>query len=97
MPTPLVEAFAHLGLPINLAPWISSILLICAAPYAIPRAAILAAIPLTGYLGGAVLTHLRAGDPLFTHVLFPVYFGALVWAGLYLRDERLRSLIPLLS
>jgi hypothetical protein len=60
-----------------------------------PRTAVLGAILLTGYLGGAVATHLRVGDPLFTHVLFGVYLGLMVWGGLYLRDGRLRALIPL--
>ena len=55
----------------------------------------LGAILLTGYLGGAVATHVRVGDPLFTHVLFPIYLGVLIWGGLFLRDERLRALIPL--
>jgi hypothetical protein len=90
---PLVEAFAHVGWPIDLAPVIGTILLACTALYAIPRTAILGAVLLTGYLGGAVATHLRAGDPLFSHVLFPTYMGALLWTGLYLRDRRLRMLI----
>jgi hypothetical protein len=55
----------------------------------------LGAILLTGYLGGAVATHVRVRDPLFTHTLFPVYFGVLIWFGLYLRDARLRALVPL--
>jgi ABC-type transport system involved in cytochrome c biogenesis permease component len=55
----------------------------------------LCAILLTGYLGGAVATHVRVGDPLFTHVLFPIYLGVLIWGGLYLCDVRLRALIPL--
>jgi hypothetical protein len=62
--------------------------------YVIPRTAVLGAILLTGYLGGAVATHVRVGDPLFP-VLFPVILGVLIWGGLYLRDERLRALIPL--
>jgi DoxX-like family len=53
------------------------------------------AILLTGYLGGAVAMHMRVGNPLFTHLLFPTYIGALVWGGLYLRDRRVRALIPL--
>jgi DoxX-like family len=64
---------------------------------AIPRTSILGAILLTGYLGGAVAAHLRAGDPLFSHVLFPTYLGVLLWLGLYLRDDRLRAPIPLRS
>ena len=53
------------------------------------------AIVLTGFLGGAVATHVRVGSPLFSHVLFGVYLGALLWSGLYLRDARLRQLVPL--
>jgi DoxX-like family len=94
-PAPVVEAFAHLGLPLDLAVVIGVLLLLCTALYVIPRTSILGAILLTGYLGGAVATHLRSGDPLFSHVLFPVYFGALLWLGLYLRDTRLRALVPL--
>jgi hypothetical protein len=65
--------------------------------YAIPRTSVLGAILLTGYLGGAVATHFRVGDPLFSHILFPTYLGILLWLGLYLREERLRTLIPLRS
>jgi DoxX-like family len=61
------------------------------------RTSVLGAILLTGYLGGAVATHVRIGNPLFTHVLFPVYLGIMLWGGLYVRDERLRELIPLRS
>jgi DoxX-like protein len=56
---------------------------------------VLGAILLTGYLGGAVATQLRVGNPLLTHILFPIYFGALVWGGLYLREDRLKALVPL--
>jgi DoxX-like protein len=63
--------------------------------YAVPRTSVLGAILLTGYLGGAIASHLRLGDPLFTHTLFGLYLGLLVWGGLYLRDGRLRALIPL--
>ena len=73
------------------------VVLICTAIYAIPRTSVLGAILLPGYLGGAVATHLRAGDPLFSHVLFPTYLGVMLWLGLYLRDERLRELVPLRS
>jgi DoxX-like protein len=96
-PAPVVDAFAHLGLPLSLANTIGILLLVCTAIYAFPRTAVLGAILLTGYLGGAVATHLRAGDPLFSHVLFPTYLGVMLWLGLYLRDERLRALIPLRS
>jgi len=67
----------------------------CTVLYAVPRTSILGAILLTGYLGGAVATQVRVGNPVFTHILFPVYLGVLLWLGLYLRDERLRTLVPL--
>jgi hypothetical protein len=93
---PVVEAFARLGYPARLAPVIGAILLVCVAVYAVPRTSILGAILLTGYLGGATEVNLRAGNPLF-ETLFPVIFGALVWLGPFLRDARLRLLIPLRS
>jgi hypothetical protein len=96
-PAPVVDAFAHLGWPLSLANVLGTLLLASTALYAIPRTSVLGAILLTGYLGGAVATHLRAGDPLFSHVLFPTYLGVLLWGGLYLRDERLKALIPLRS
>jgi hypothetical protein len=96
-PAPVIQAFAQTGWPDRLAVPLGIILLTCTALYAIPRTSILGAILLTGYLGGAVATHLRAGDPLFSHVLFPVYMGVLLWAGLYLREDRLRALVPLRS
>ena len=96
-PAPVVEVSEHLGLPLSLIVPIGIILLACTTLYAVPRTSILGAILLTGYLGGAVLTHLRAGDPLFSHVLFPTYMGVLLWGGLYLREGRLRALLPLKS
>ena len=96
-PAPVVEAFAHLGLPLSISVTLGILLLVCTVLYAIPRSSVLGAILLTGYLGGAVATHLRVGDPLFSHVLFPTYLGILLWLGLYLREERLRALIPLRS
>jgi len=96
-PAPVVEAFTHLGLPLSLATGLGILLLLCTAIYVFPRTSVLGAILLTGYLGGAVATHLRAGDPLFSHVLFPTYLGVLLWLGLYLRDSRVRALIPLRS
>lgn len=71
--------------------------LLCTVLYAIPRTSILGAILLTGYLGGAMATHLRIGNPLFTHLLFGLYLGVMAWGGLYLRDPRLRTLIPFRS
>ena len=72
------------------------LLLIITALYAWPRTAALGAILLTGYLGGAVATHVRIGDPLFSHILFGVYLGVALWGGLWLRDARVRALLPLL-
>jgi len=94
-PAPVLETFAHVGWPLSLAPVLGTILLVSTALYVIPKTSVLGAILLTGYLGGAVATHLRAGDPLFSHVLFPTYLGVLLWGGLYLREDRLRALIPL--
>ena len=71
------------------------ILMVCTALYAVPQTSVLGAILLTGYLGGAVATHLRIDSPLFSHVLFGVYLGVMVWGGLWLRDARLRALFPL--
>jgi hypothetical protein len=65
--------------------------LLSIALYAIPRTAVLGAILLTGYFGGAIATHLRLDNPLFSHILFPVYLGVLAWGGLWLRDERVRK------
>jgi hypothetical protein len=91
---PIVEApSVQLGLPLALAPGLAILLACCLALYVVPRTAPLGAVLLTGYLGGAVLAHLRVGDPLFTHTLFPIYIGALLWIGLYLRDDRVRRLI----
>ena len=93
-PRPVVEGMTRLGYPLNLTATIAIILLTCVLLYAIPQTSILGAILLTGYLGGAVASQLRVGEPLFSYVLFPVYFGVLIWAGLCLRDSRLRALLP---
>jgi len=71
------------------------LLLAITALYAWPRTAVLGAILLSGYLGGAVATHLRMSDPLFSHTLFGVYLGIVVWGGLWLRDSRVRNLLPI--
>ncbi|MGH7571400.1 MAG: DoxX family protein [Gemmatimonadota bacterium] len=94
-PPVVVESFARLGYPEGVALGIGILQLVCLAFYVVPRTSVLGAILLTGYLGGAVATHVRVGDPLFSHVLFPTYLGVLLWGGLYLRDDRLGSLIPL--
>jgi DoxX-like family len=91
------EAFARLGYPESEVIGVGVLLLMCTALYLIPRASILGALLLTGYLGGAVATHVRVGDPLLSHVLFPTYIAALLWVGLYLREPRLRALVPLKS
>ena len=70
------------------------LLLVCTALYAYPRTSILGAILLTGYLGGAIATQVRVGSPLLSHTLFGTYLGLMLWGGLYLRDLRLRALIP---
>ena len=95
-PVPVVEAFARLGYPLSASVGIGLVLLLCTAIYVTPKTWVLGAILLTGYLGGAVSTHVRAGSSTF-EVIFPVIFGVLVWLGIYLRDERLRALIPLRS
>jgi DoxX-like family len=91
----VLKASEPLGIPGGLARTLGALTIVCTLLYAFPRTAVLGAILLTGYLGGAIATHLRVGDPLFTHVLFGAYLGLLVWGGLYLRDRRLRALIPL--
>lgn len=88
------ETMTKLGYPTELSLTLGIITLICVVLYLIPRTKVLGAILLTGYLGGAVATHVRVGDPLFTHILFPVYLGILIWGGLYLRDYRVARLIP---
>jgi hypothetical protein len=71
------------------------VVLTCAVLYAMPRTALLGAILLTGLLGGAIASHVRIASPMFTHVLFGAYVGVLAWGGLWLRDERLRALLPI--
>jgi DoxX-like family len=90
-PAPVVEGFAHLGFPENLALGLGILELACTIVYLIPQTSVLGAILVTGYLGGATVTHLRVGDPFF----MPVILGVLVWGGLFLREPRLRALIPL--
>jgi hypothetical protein len=90
-PPMLDEGFKHLGLPVGFALGLGLLELGCTIVYVIPRTAVLGAILLTGYLGGAMLTHLRIGEPWIMQLLL----GVLVWGGLWLRDPRLRALIPL--
>ncbi len=88
---PVVEAFNRLGYPVSVAVGIGTLELVCLALYAIPRTSVLGAVLLTGFLGGAISTHVRVEDPFLTHTFFPVYVAALIWGGLLLRDERLRA------
>ncbi|HEY0447935.1 DoxX family protein [Actinophytocola sp.] len=90
---PVVESFADLGFPAGAAVPIGVLELACLALYAIPRTSVLGAILLTGYLGGAVCAHVRVEAPLLSTALFPVYVGIAVWAGLYLRNAKLRDLL----
>jgi hypothetical protein len=89
----VAEGSLHLGMPVELAQPLGVVLAICLALYLVPRTAVLGAVLLTGYLGGAVAMHVRIGDPLATHALFPVYVGILLWAGLYVRDVRVQALV----
>jgi hypothetical protein len=91
----VIRGSAELGYSENAVPIIGIILFACVVAYAVPSTSVLGAILLTGYLGGAVATHLRVGSPLLTHTLFPVYLGALIWGGVLLREERLSALVPL--
>lgn len=94
-PAPVAAAFVRTGWPLELSVTLGVLLLLSTILYLVPRTAVLGAILLTGYLGGAVATNLRLENPLFSHTLFPVYFGILVWLALWLRDPRLGELIPL--
>jgi len=91
-PEPVVEAMAELGYPDRMTVGIGVLLLACLAVYLYPRTSILGAVLLTGYLGGAIAAQVRIEAPLFS-LVFPVILGAMFWGGLYLRDERLRSLV----
>ncbi len=88
-----LKGTTELGWSAHHLPILGGLQLVCLALYLIPRTAPLGAVLLTGYLGGAVATHLRLDQPLFSHILFPVYVGALIWGGLYLRDDRVRALL----
>ncbi|HEY2211727.1 MAG TPA: DoxX family protein [Bradyrhizobium sp.] len=95
MITPVVDATIGIGYPLDVIRPLGIVCLACAILYAMPRTSILGAILLTGFLGGAVASKVRLEAPLFGQVLFGVYVGILAWGGLYLRDGRLRALIPL--
>ncbi|MEO7716729.1 MAG: DoxX family protein [Capsulimonas sp.] len=93
-PGPVVEAMAKLGYQDGVTMGIGVLLLVCTILYAIPRTAVLGAILLTGYLGGATASHVRVGEPPFP-VIFPEILGALIWGALLLRDARLRDFLPI--
>jgi hypothetical protein len=92
---PAVEGTIALGYPAGSVQWIGIIELACLVLYLVPRTSVLGALLLTGYLGGAVATHVRISSPLLTHTLFPIYVALMLWGGLYLREQRLRDVVPL--
>lgn len=90
----VVEATREIGYPVGVIPALGIICLVCTILYVVPRTAVLGAILLTGFLGGAIASKVRIEDPLFSSTLFGVYVALFVWGGLYLRDDRLRALLP---
>ncbi len=92
-PEPVIRGTVELGYSETVIVPLGIVLLASTLLHLVPQTAVLGAILLTGYLGGAVATHVRVGSPLFTHILFPVYFGLFLWGGLYLREERLRAVV----
>jgi hypothetical protein len=92
---PAVQGTAALGYPADAVLWIGIIELVCLGLYLVPGTAVLGALLLTGYLGGAIASQMRVGSPLLSNTLFPIYVALLLWGGLYLRETRLRDLLPL--
>lgn len=90
---PAVESTVQLGYPAEYVVLLGLTELVCLALYAFPRSAVLGAILLTGWFGGAMATHVRAGSPMFS-VIFPILIGLMIWGGLFLRDARLRDVLP---
>jgi DoxX-like family len=90
----VVQAMTEIGYPEGVIRPLGIVILTCTILYAIPSTAIFGAILLTGFLGGAVASKVRLEDPLFGSILFGVYIGILAWSGLYLRDDRIRALLP---
>jgi hypothetical protein len=95
IPAQVMQSISQLGLQRASLDVIGILLLVCTILYLVPRTSVLGAVLLTGYLGGAISLHMRVGNPLFSNVLFPVYIGILLWAGLCLREPRLLALLPL--
>jgi hypothetical protein len=89
-----LQGTAELGYPTGVVFPLGVVQLVCLAVYLVPRTSVLGAVLWTGYLGGAIATHVRVGQPVFSHVLFPVYVATFLWAGLWLRDARLRAVLP---
>jgi hypothetical protein len=92
---PAVDATVQLGYPLGSVLAIGIIEAVCLALYLVPRTSVLGAVLFTGYLGGAIATQVRVESPLLSHTLFPIYVATLVWGGLYLREDRLRALLPI--
>jgi ABC-type transport system involved in cytochrome c biogenesis permease component len=92
-PAPVIEGTLQLGFPEHIIRPLGVLLLTCVTLYVLPRTSVLGAILLTGYLGGAVATHVRVDNPLFSHVLFPVYLAVMIWAGLALRYPKLGEVL----
>ena len=88
-----VQGTMELGYPAAVLPMLGVLQLVCLAFYLVPRTAVIGAVLWTGYLGGAIATHVRVENPLFTHTLFPIYVAVFLWGGLYLRDRRVGALI----
>ncbi len=88
-----VDGTVQLGWQAHHLPILAAIEVVCLLLYLVPRTAPVGALLWTGYLGGAIATHLRVDNPLFSHVLFPTYVAALIWGGLYLRDDRVRNVL----
>jgi hypothetical protein len=97
--TVVTETMQQLGYApdAGLARFLGALTLVCTLLYVVPRTSLLGAVLLTGYLGGAIATHVRVDSPLFSHTLFGVYLGLMAWGGLWLRDRRVRAMLPLLS
>ena len=92
---PVIDGTLALGYPRHFVFTLGVILLGCVVAYAVPRTSVIGALLLTGYLGGAVASQIRVEAPLATHILFPIYFAAILWGGLLLRDARLRQFLPI--
>ena len=90
----VIDTSQQMAIPLDIIRTLGVLTLAGTLLYGWPRTSVLGAIILTGYLGGAIYAHLRLADPLFTHTLFGVYLGLLIWGGLYLRDPRVRALLP---